>query len=85
MYDYALTSRYTNTFIDTEFSVYPCSHVSILIHEAFYYGLIMGENIPKPKRNINGEDSFDFDILFLPLITIINSLNEFKNTINVAD
>lgn len=66
------------------------SYLSMEIHEAFYRGLIIGEirtNLMKTKPivYINEKRDFEYDNLFSSLTNIINSLSEFRNTINIID
>ncbi len=77
-------------YLNLELFSYSNLNLSITIHEAFYQGLIIGElrtNRTESKALIDGNEKRDFEYenLFSSLTNIINSLSEFRNTINIID
>jgi len=77
-------------YLNLELFSYSNVNFSITIHEAFYRGLIIGElrtNRTESKALIDGNEKRDFEYenLFSSLTNIINSLSEFRNTINIID
>ncbi|CAF0878077.1 unnamed protein product [Adineta steineri] len=77
-------------YLNLELFLYTNLNLSMEIHEAFYRGLIIGDlqtNVtqPKPIISINEKRDFEYENLFSSLTNIINSLSEFRNTININD
>ncbi|CAF0884134.1 unnamed protein product [Adineta steineri] len=77
-------------YLNLELFLYTNLNLSMEIHEAFYRGLIIGDlqtNVtqPKPIISINEKRDFEYENLFSSLTNIINSLSEFRNTINIID
>jgi hypothetical protein len=79
-----------NGYLNLQLFIYSCLNLSMEIHEAFYRGLIIGElrtNMTelKPRIYANEKRDVEYDHLFSSLTNIINSLSEFRNTINIVD
>ncbi|CAF0749941.1 unnamed protein product [Adineta steineri] len=77
-------------YLNLELFLYTNLNLSMEIHDAFYRGLIIGDlqtNVtqPKPIISINEKRDFEYENLFSSLTNIINSLSEFRNTINIID
>ncbi len=77
-------------YLNLELFSYSNLNLSMTIHEAFYRGLIIGElrtNRTESKAIIDGNErrDFEYENLFSSLTNIINSLSEFRNTINIID
>ncbi|CAF0800374.1 unnamed protein product [Adineta steineri] len=79
-------------YLDTELFLYSCSNISMSIHEAFYHGYILGElctnmnkQILSSQEILHNTNNFEYENLFTILTNIMNSLNEFINTINIID
>ncbi|CAF1259813.1 unnamed protein product [Rotaria sp. Silwood1] len=77
-------------YLNLDLLLYTYSNISMDIHEAFSRGLILGElrtNTIKSKsmNYINEKQDFEYDNIYTSLTNIINSLSEFRNTINIID
>lgn len=77
-------------YLNLELFLYSCSNISMAIHEAFYRGFIVGElrtNTLDTKliHYDNQKRDYEYDHLFSSLTNIVNSLSEFRNTINIID
>ena len=76
--------------LDLELFSYSSAHCSMPIHEAFYRGLIVGEMrttsmSAKPLLPAKEKVECDYDRVFSSLTNIINSLSEFRNSIQIND
>ncbi|CAF2938415.1 unnamed protein product [Rotaria sp. Silwood2] len=77
-------------YLNLELLLYTCENLSMEIHEAFSRGFIIGQlqtntNESKSINYVNEKQDFEYDYLFSSLTNIINSLSEFRNTINIID
>ena len=77
-------------YLNLELFLYSNINLSLTIHEAFYRGLLIGElrtTITESKGIIyvNEKRNFEYENLFSSLTNIINTLSEFRNTINIID
>jgi hypothetical protein len=76
--------------LDLELFSYSSAHCSMPIHEAFYRGLIVGElrttsMSAKPLLPAKEKVECDYDRLFSSSTNIINSVSEFRNTIQIDE
>ncbi|CAF2130160.1 unnamed protein product [Rotaria magnacalcarata] len=76
--------------LNLEFFLYTYLNLNMEIHEGFNRGLIIGElrtqtTESKSINYVNEKQDIEYDNLFSSLTNIINSLSEFRNTINIID
>ncbi|CAF3435219.1 unnamed protein product [Rotaria socialis] len=79
-----------NKILNLEFFLYTYLNLNMEIHEGFNRGLIIGElrtqtTESKPISYVNEKQDIEYENLFSSLTNIINSLSEFRNTINIID
>ncbi|UJR09043.1 hypothetical protein I4U23_013292 [Adineta vaga] len=77
-------------YLNLQLFSYSNINLCMPIHDAFCKGLITGElrtvvTESKSIIHVNEKHSFDYENIFSTLTNIINSLSEFRNTVQISD
>ena len=76
-------------YLDLEFFSYASANFTMSIHDAFSRGFILGElrtsSTSTPAVFAHEKRACEYDYIFSSMTNIINSLSEFRNTIQISD